>query len=76
MAQPSFHQRAPLALNDVVTIKINSSGILSQFLTLWTCDDGTALILALLHDAVLADWLREGTHTEVAHEHAIMASTI
>lgn len=44
--------------------------------TLWACNDRTTLILSLLYNTVLSDWFCEGTHSKVAHEHSIMASTI
>lgn len=45
-------------------------------LTLRTRDDWTALIFALLHGTLLADGLGEWTDAQIAHQHAVMASTV
>lgn len=45
-------------------------------LTLWACDDGTALILALLHNAVVTNGLCERADAQVAHEHTIVAGAV
>lgn len=48
----------------------------SESLTLRTRDDWAALIFALLHGTLLADGLGEGADAEIAHQHAVMASTV
>lgn len=45
-------------------------------LTLRACDDGTALILALLHNAIVTNGLGEGADAQVAHEHAVVAGAV
>ena len=41
-----------------------------------THDGGTALVIVLLHDAVLPHGLDERAHVEVAHQHLIAARAI
>lgn len=45
-------------------------------LTVWTRDDGAALVRSLLYCAVLTDGFGEGADPEVAHEHSIVAGAV
>lgn len=44
--------------------------------TFGTRDNRTALILALLDHAVLTDRFRERTHSQIAHEHLVVARAV
>jgi len=45
-------------------------------LTFRAGDDGAALVLPLLHDAIVSNGLGEGAHTQVAHQHAVVACAV
>lgn len=45
-------------------------------LTVWTCDNGTALVSSLLYCAVLTDGFGERADPEVAHEHPVVACAV
>lgn len=47
-----------------------------EMLTVWTCDDGTALVSSLLYCAVLTNGFSEGAHPKIAHEHSVVASAV
>lgn len=51
-------------------------GVSLWLLTFWAGDDGAALVLPLLHDAVVANWLGEGADAQVAHQHAVVAGAV